>query len=61
MAVTSYDPDGEIIRYHWDLGGISTSEAKTVRLAFPAEGTYSINLTVTDSRGASTRQRSITV
>jgi hypothetical protein len=54
MAVTSYDPDGEIIRYHWDLGGISTSEAKTVRLAFPAEGTYSINLTVTDSRGAST-------
>ncbi len=54
LGVTSRDPDGEIIRYKWDLGGLSTSEAVTVRFIFTAAGTYTISLTVTDSRGANT-------
>lgn len=56
LGVTSRDPDpdGEIIRYKWDLGGLSTSEAATVRFTFAAAGTYTISLTVTDSRGAKT-------
>ena len=54
LGVASRDPDGEIIRYKWDLGGLSTSEAVTVRFIFTAAGTYTISLTVTDSRGANT-------
>jgi hypothetical protein len=54
LGVTSRDPDGEIIRYKWDLGGLSASEAATVRFIFTAAGTYTISLTVTDSRGAKT-------
>jgi YD repeat-containing protein len=54
LGVTSRDPDGQIIRYKWDLGGLSTSEAVTVRHIFTAAGTYTISLTVTDSRGAKT-------
>lgn len=54
LGLTSRDPDGEIIRYKWDLGGLSTSEAVTVRYIFTAAGTYTISLTVTDSRGAKT-------
>jgi len=54
LGVTSRDPGGEIIRYKWDLGGLSTSEAVTVRYIFTAAGTYTISLTVTDSRGAKT-------
>ena len=54
LGVTSRDPDGEIIRYKWDLGGLSTSEAVTVRFIFTAVETYTISLTVTDSRGANT-------
>ena len=54
LGVTSRDPDGEIIRYKWDLGGLSTSEAVTVRFIFTAARTYTISLTVTDSRGANT-------
>ena len=54
LGLTSRDPDGEIIRYKWDLGGLSTSKAVTVRHIFTTAGTYTISLTVTDSRGAKT-------
>jgi hypothetical protein len=54
LGLTSRDPDGEIIRYKWDLGGLSTSDTVTVRFIFTAAGTYTISLTVTDSRGAKT-------
>ena len=54
MGLASYDPDGEIIRYSWDLGGMETSKRSTVRYAFAAEGTYKIVLSITDSRGKTT-------
>jgi len=54
MGLASYDPDGEIIRYGWDFGGLETSTRSTVRFAFTAEGTYKIVLSVTDSRGKTT-------
>lgn len=53
MAVTSYDPDGEIVRFRWDLGDGRTSTSRVVHHAFTATGTYSVSLTVIDSRGAS--------
>jgi len=52
LGVTSYDPDGEIVGYQWDLGGVETSRQRTTSVAFPSAGTYRIALTVTDSRGA---------
>lgn len=54
MALASYDPDGELIRYQWDLGGLDTSKRCTIRYAFKAKGTYKITLLVTDSRGKTT-------
>ncbi|HHR85927.1 MAG TPA: PKD domain-containing protein [Candidatus Acetothermia bacterium] len=51
MALASYDPDGEIVRYDWDLGGVKTSTRCTIRYAFTQESTYVIVLSVTDSRG----------
>ncbi len=51
MALASYDPDGEIVRYDWDLGGVKTSTRCTIRYAFAQESTYVIVLSVTDSRG----------
>jgi len=52
LGVTSYDPDGEIVGYQWDLGGVETSQQRTTTVAFPAAGTYHVVLTVTGSRGA---------
>lgn len=54
MGLASYDPDGEIIRYIWELGGMETSKRSTIRYAFAAEGTYKILLSITDSRGKTT-------
>lgn len=54
MGLASYDPDGEIVHYGWDFGGLETSTRCTVRYAFAAEGTYKIVLSVTDSRGKTT-------
>ena len=51
MGLASYDPDSEIIRYGWNLGGMETSSRCTVRYAFTAGGTYTIVLSITDSRG----------
>lgn len=54
MAVDSYDLDGEIVRYSWDLGDGRVSSAPTVHHIFKKAGTYLVSLTVIDARGAST-------
>ncbi len=54
MALASYDPDGEMVHYDWDIAGLETSHASTVRTAFQTAGTYTITLVGTDSRGAAT-------
>jgi hypothetical protein len=49
----SWDPDGEIVSYHWDFGDKTTSDLKTPRKhTFAADVTYTITLIVTDDREA---------
>jgi hypothetical protein len=54
LAMSSYDPDGEIILYRWSFGdgetkvGFSSSELHR----YKEEGTYDVSVTVVDNRGA---------
>ena len=55
-AGASADPDGTIARYEWDLdnnGSYETdgSTSKTIQYTFPASGTYTVGLKVTDNSG----------
>ena len=54
LAMTSVDPDGEIVLYKWDFGdGISeTTVIWTVLHVFKKPGDYTVHLTVIGSRGA---------
>ena len=52
LGMTSSDPDGEIVFYHWDFGDGTTATGGTVQHAFAAPGTYLVTLTVIDSRAA---------
>ena len=51
---TSSDPDGEIVLYTWSFPETEpqTTIASSIWHTFPAVGTYVVELTVTDSRGA---------
>ncbi|HAZ27527.1 TPA: hypothetical protein DCY67_02765 [Candidatus Acetothermia bacterium] len=53
-AAPSRDPDGTIVAYHWDFNGDGVFDRTGVRptWAFPAAGTYSVRLVVTDGLGA---------
>jgi len=48
----SDDPDGQITAWSWDFQGTGTSDQPDPSHAFPAAGTYSVSLTVTDDQGA---------
>ena len=48
---SSTDPDGRVVSYHWSFGDGTTSDKRYPRRTFDA-GTYSIELKVTDDRGA---------
>ena len=49
------DPDGDALTYLWDFGdGSPTVTDVTVQHVFAVKGTYSVNLTVRDSRGGVT-------
>lgn len=52
-ASRSYDPDGKILAYHWDLGG-REGRADTAQVAhqFKRPGVYTAVLTVVDDSGA---------
>ena len=54
-ASTSYDPDGTIVQYRWDFsdGTIVTQMTPTVTHSYPADGNYTVELTVTDNSGSS--------
>jgi outer membrane protein assembly factor BamB/PKD repeat protein len=63
-AVSSADPDGTIETYEWDLDSDGTSEAagSTTSVEFADDGTYPIQLTVTDNDGtARSLTRNVTV
>jgi hypothetical protein len=53
LGTDCVDPDGEIVRYLWTLSDGTRFEARNVEHVFTSFGTYSITLTVTDSRGTS--------
>ena len=45
----SSDPDGRIIAWNWNFGDGTTSPFKNPTHTFPAKGTYTVTLTVTDN------------
>jgi len=53
LAMTSLDPDGEIVLYEWDFGDgdLETAITWTVRHVFEKAGGYTVRLTVVDNRG----------
>jgi PKD repeat protein len=53
----SYDPDGYIVRWHWDFGDGKTSSESNPVHAFENEGRYVVSLTVWDDKGASATVR----
>ncbi len=54
LAVTSVDPDGEIVLYKWDFGDDDSKTAITwtVRHVFEKAGNYTVQLVVIDNRGS---------
>ncbi|HEX8075076.1 MAG TPA: PKD domain-containing protein [Thermoleophilaceae bacterium] len=48
----SHDPDGTILGYEWDYGDGATGTGRLPFHAYPAAGTYTVKLTVTDNDGA---------
>ncbi len=52
-ASSSFDPDGSIISYSWELGDGSVNSGKTVTHIYDSAGNYTVGLTVTDREGSS--------
>ncbi len=48
----SYDPDGNITIYTWNLGDETILQGKIVNHSYSTPGQYNITLTVTDNKGA---------
>jgi fibro-slime domain-containing protein len=44
----SYDPDGQIVGYHWDFGDGETSDEMSPEHAYAEDGVYTVELCVTD-------------
>jgi glucose/arabinose dehydrogenase len=59
-ASASSDPDGEALRYFWDLGDGTGSDQPVVRKTYAA-GAYLASLTVTDPRGASSTRNDLRI
>lgn len=51
-ATKSFDPDGEIVAYAWDLGDGGSSDLRIVDYVFDEPGEFTVTLTVTDDLGA---------
>jgi len=56
----SFDPDGRVLTYRWDLGDGQRSNQALVRHSYPA-GTYLARLTVTDPQGGSGQVRDLRI
>ncbi len=51
-SALSTDNDGSIVSWFWDFGGGNQSTAANPNYTFATDGTYNVNLTVTDNDGA---------
>jgi parallel beta-helix repeat protein len=51
-ASSSHDPDGSIVEYAWRFGDGRSSFGKRVAHTYETAGTYTVQLRVTDDRGA---------
>ncbi|MBI2675663.1 MAG: PKD domain-containing protein [Candidatus Aenigmarchaeota archaeon] len=51
-ADRSYDRDGRIIKFRWDLGDGRQAEGRTVKATYSRPGEYAVWLTVKDDNGA---------
>ena len=50
-GTNSYDRDGQIVQYYWDIGDGTTHEGMVFQHVFEIPGTYNVSLTVTDDDG----------
>lgn len=61
-ASASSDPDGDIANYSWSFGDESTGHGVMATHAYAANGTYGVQLTVTDDKGEkNSTKKSLTV
>jgi PKD repeat protein len=61
-GTASGDPDGSISGYAWNFGDGGTGSGSTIAHTYPAAGSYSATLTVTDNSGATAQQvKTVTV
>ena len=57
----SYDVDGDIVAYEWDLGDGTTQTGPVIQHAFTTPGTYDVRLSVRDAAGVANSEGSDTV
>jgi len=50
-AGASYDPDGQIVSYHWDFGDGQTATGVLASYRYAQAGTYDVTLTIRDNDG----------
>ena len=60
-AEESFDPDGNPIRFRWDFGDGTSSTLETVTKQFSTPSNFNVQLTVADSKRASTPARMIKI
>ncbi len=62
-AATSFDPDGSVAGYAWDLDGDGTTDATGAQVShtYTTPGTYTATLVVTDDGGIESAPRQFTV
>ena len=51
LTMDEGEPCGDLCTYQWDFGDFETDSGRTVTKSYGRPGTYTITLTVTDSRG----------